>query len=218
MFDELKDPLGDENNGPHDEASLDAFAANIAAPLKKAERVDRTFEARVMSAISMQAAPDKLKVVRVSSPQSIGVPDRRPARMRKSFAAFASGLAAAAVLLFVVIGNRGQARESVAQDVINKADTVSFTLYAPEARSVSIVGGFNTWDKAATSLTRSTNAGVWTVSLSLPPGRHEYAFIVSDEGGERWVPDPAAITMRDEFGTESSIRMIGQLDESPAGN
>jgi 1,4-alpha-glucan branching enzyme len=50
--------------------------------------------------------------------------------------------------------------------------------------------------------------GVWTVSLSLPPGRHEYAFIVSGPQGEQWLPDPSAPTLRDEFGTVSSIVMV----------
>jgi 1,4-alpha-glucan branching enzyme len=47
--------------------------------------------------------------------------------------------------------------------------------------------------------------GVWSVELPLRQGRHEYAFVVLDTTGERWVADPLAPRVRDEFGTESSV-------------
>ena len=47
---------------------------------------------------------------------------------------------------------------------------------------------------------------MWTASVHVTPGRHEYAFIVD---GERWVADPYAATVSDEFGTSSSVLHVG---------
>jgi 1,4-alpha-glucan branching enzyme len=85
---------------------------------------------------------------------------------------------------------------------------VRFVLLDPAARNVSIVGTFNDWTRGATPLARSEQ-GVWTVSVPLPAGRHEYAFIVQDAAGERWVADPFATPVRDEFNTESSVVVLG---------
>jgi hypothetical protein len=49
----------------------------------------------------------------------------------------------------------------------------------------------------------------WTVSVPVPHGRHEYAFIVD---GKRWVPDPFAPTTSDEFDTTSSGHHGRHLD------
>jgi 1,4-alpha-glucan branching enzyme len=46
------------------------------------------------------------------------------------------------------------------------------------------------------------------VSLALPPGRHEYAFIIEGPAGERWAADPFAALVRDEFDTESSVLVL----------
>jgi 1,4-alpha-glucan branching enzyme len=70
---------------------------------------------------------------------------------------------------------------------------------------VSLVGDFNSWDKQATPLSSTGVAGVWSVSLPLPAGRHEYAFIITGADSERWAPDPATLPVRDELGTETSV-------------
>ena len=67
---------------------------------------------------------------------------------------------------------------------------------------MALVGDFNGWAKSATELTASEVAGVWTITLPLPPGRHQYAFLID---GEQWVIDPTAIIVRDDFGTETSV-------------
>ena len=79
--------------------------------------------------------------------------------------------------------------------------TVRFVLVAPGARNVSVAGTFNQWDPAATPLVRSAN-DVWTATLTLPTGQHQYAFVVD---GARWVPDPAAPAVNDGFGRRNSV-------------
>jgi hypothetical protein len=80
--------------------------------------------------------------------------------------------------------------------------TVRFVLVAPDAKAVSLAGTFNQWDAHATPLVRAGATGVWTATLSLPAGQHQYAFVVD---GQRWVPDPGAPTVDDGFGRRNSV-------------
>ncbi|MBD3368331.1 MAG: AAA family ATPase [Candidatus Eisenbacteria bacterium] len=64
---------------------------------------------------------------------------------------------------------------------------VLFSLVAPEANEVELVGSFNEWDRSrAVPLSRQSN-GVWHTTLDLSPGRHLYKFIIDGA----WRPDPA---------------------------
>ncbi len=65
-----------------------------------------------------------------------------------------------------------------------KAGTV-LTCHAPEAAAVCVAGAFNDWVPTATPLTRGAD-GTWAVRLDLPPGRHEYKFVVDG----RWCCAP----------------------------
>jgi len=80
--------------------------------------------------------------------------------------------------------------------------TVRFVLAAPNAHEVSVAGTFNQWDPQATPLVRSGANGVWSATITLPAGQHQYAFVVD---GERWVPDPAAPAVDDGFGRRNSV-------------
>lgn len=83
--------------------------------------------------------------------------------------------------------------------------SVRFVLEADSARRVHVVGIFNDWDPDATPLTRD-GSGLWTVEVPLPPGRHEYAFLVD---GLRWVPDAdAPRAPEDDFGTHNSVILV----------
>ena len=64
---------------------------------------------------------------------------------------------------------------------------VLFSLVAPEANEVELVGSFNNWDRQhGVPLTRNSN-GVWHAKLDLVPGRHLYKFVIDG----MWCPDPA---------------------------
>lgn len=83
---------------------------------------------------------------------------------------------------------------------------VRFVLADADAHTVSLVGDFNDWAKRATPL-RAAKSGVWTAQVALAPGRHEYAFVVD---GARWVADPAADQVADDFDTPSSVVTVGR--------
>lgn len=50
----------------------------------------------------------------------------------------------------------------------------------PDAEKVFVAGAFNGWRPDATPLTRSLN-GRWSVDLDLPPGRHEFKFVIDGQ-------------------------------------
>lgn len=79
---------------------------------------------------------------------------------------------------------------------------VRFTLYAPGATSVAIAGSFNRWDPLRSALSGPDRSGQWSITLHLPPGRHEYLFVIN---GETWLPDPNAPAIDDGFGGRNSI-------------
>lgn len=56
---------------------------------------------------------------------------------------------------------------------------VSFALYAPGKRAVSVVGDFNDWQRGADPL-NVTEQGVWWIEKQLEPGSHLYKFAVDD--------------------------------------
>lgn len=74
---------------------------------------------------------------------------------------------------------------------------------APGAKSVEISGDFTSWEPV--SLTAS-GSGWWTASLPIPRGTHQVS--VRRDGG-RWLVPPGLIGVRDEFGGEAGILVIG---------
>jgi 1,4-alpha-glucan branching enzyme len=83
---------------------------------------------------------------------------------------------------------------------------VEFVLTAPEASQVMLVGDFNGWSPGATPLRASQRGGIWSVTVPLTPGRHEYAFLVD---GKQWLPDPRAPRApADDFGVPNSVLTV----------
>ena len=85
---------------------------------------------------------------------------------------------------------------------------VTFTFYAPEAKAVHVVGGFNDWNPAANSL-QPTGSGEWIVRLMLKSGQYEYRFVVDGV----WTDDPRATgRSANPFGGLNSVVAVG-LDD-----
>lgn len=72
---------------------------------------------------------------------------------------------------------------------------VQFRLEAPDASAVRLAGSFTRWEPAHQM--HQVSPGVWTVTLPLAPGVHEYAFLIDED---RWVADPYAPAIQDGFG------------------
>jgi len=139
--------------------------------------------------------PADLSARVMASVRRDGLIEPRQVRRRIRPWMLAPALAAAAALVLLL---RSAAGPSVAPATV----TVRFMLLAPDAHQVTLAGTFNQWDAAATPLVRTGASGVWTATLTLPAGQHQYAFVVD---GARWVPDPAAPAVDDGFGRRNSI-------------
>ena len=116
---------------------------------------------------------------------------RRPLRL---------GLALAAGLGLLALFLARRAPESASDAGI------AFSLDAPGASQVSLVGDFNNWDPAATPLTRVSDTGHWEAVVPLTPGRYQFTFVVD---GSRWVRDPILPQATgDDFGRPTSVITI----------
>jgi hypothetical protein len=120
-------------------------------------------------------------------------------------AAFALVIASVALTLLTQPPNRPTAQPPTGGS--GAGVLVRFELDAPGARTVALAGSFNGWSDHAIAFSRSAETGRWSVTVALPPGEHQYLFVVD---GERWVQDPAAhAQVRDEFGQTNSVLVVG---------
>ncbi|HAK59421.1 MAG TPA: hypothetical protein DCO77_03420 [Nitrospiraceae bacterium] len=87
-------------------------------------------------------------------------------------------------------------------------EIVTFMVFAPDAKTVSLVGSFNRWDTDASKMTGPDEKGWWRVALPLQPGRHEYLFLID---GRRWVRDLKVPSVVDDgFGGKNSVLYLGK--------
>jgi 1,4-alpha-glucan branching enzyme len=83
-------------------------------------------------------------------------------------------------------------------------NSVRFIYIAPGAGSVCVAGSFNGWSRQSHCMRR--DGSTWTVSIPLPPGRYEYAFVLD---GDTWQADPGAILSEESgFGRKNSILIV----------
>jgi len=89
---------------------------------------------------------------------------------------------------------------------VSVSNRVSLTLVTAGARQVCVAGSFNGWKPEQTPLS-PTGDGRWVGDLTVPPGRHEYLFVVDG----RWVTDPnAKETVENPFGGKNSVLVASE--------
>lgn len=82
---------------------------------------------------------------------------------------------------------------------------IRFSVAAPTAKQVSIVGDFNAWNPKSLPMRRSSDGKYWEIEVRLPVGRYTYAFMVDG----RLQADPGAPqTTDDGFGSSNSVLMV----------
>jgi hypothetical protein len=183
------------------------FVERISAVLRQPERLDATFEERLVAALRAQS-PSPGSAGETPAPATHGSWWRRPMTIRFSpLVGLAAAASCAAVISLATLGTtRLTPVVAVAPAAPETVHVVRFVLVDRAARSVALVGDFNAWKPDKHVATPGDN-GAWTISVPLTRGRHEYAFIVD---GERWTPDPFAPPSVDEFDTRSSVITIGE--------
>ena len=193
----------------------DLMIARVARELRKPERIDPAFDARVMAEIHAGHSPRAGR----SAWQWLVRP--RSFQLSPLGGLGLAGAMAAALLLAVSLGDAPStaapdqgmvAAESATTPVVPVSNTpvvqtVQFVFRAPSARTVALVGDFNDWNSDATPL-RPAAGGLWTVTVPLTAGRYTYTFVVD---GERWMADPSAPPAPpDDVGRPSSVVTIGE--------
>lgn len=111
--------------------------------------------------------------------------------------------AAAAVLILLGIPYVGSSVTTRQAGAAESPMFVQFRLDAAASR-VQLAGSFTNWEPRYEL--RQSRPGVWTITVPLTEGVHDYAFVV--DGGQ-WVPDPHAPQIGDGFGgTNSRLALL----------
>lgn len=120
--------------------------------------------------------------------------------------AYALGAAAIVALLIVMPFTRPPVSVPAvdfAEDVVDAQVFVQFRLDAPASR-VQLAGSFTNWEPRYEL--RQSAPGIWTITVPLTEGVHDYAFVLD---GRRWVADPHAPQIGDGFGgTNSRLALL----------
>jgi hypothetical protein len=94
----------------------------------------------------------------------------------------------------------------------NQGIPVTLSLNLPSAQRVQVVGTFNDWHARGYEMRREEGKESWTLTVRLPRGRYEYAFMVD---GGKIVPDPGAGFYQDDgFGNRNAVLIVGNHDET----
>jgi 1,4-alpha-glucan branching enzyme len=81
-----------------------------------------------------------------------------------------------------------------------KRKQVTFTFKQDPGKEVFIAGSFNNWDQKRDKLTEMDQPGIYSISLMIARGRHEYKFVVDD------------IWQVDAVNPESVVNDLGSLN------
>lgn len=95
----------------------------------------------------------------------------------------------------------------------------TFSYTDPQAQAVFVAGSFNGWNTESHPMSKN-DAGVWTATVSLPPGQTTYKFIVDGQ----WKTDPSNPTLvpdgeggsNSAISNETSPASAGQTASEPA--
>ena len=85
-----------------------------------------------------------------------------------------------------------------------KVKKATFTIHAPEAREVSLVGDFNHWDRLKHPM-KKDESSVWKKGIMVTPGRYEYKFLVDGQ----WCNDPNnQESCANSYGTRNNVVVV----------
>ena len=105
----------------------------------------------------------------------------------------ASALAVAVIIFFLAIPTQ-----------VTTSTPYRFVIYRPDVRQAEITGSFTEWRKIP--MKRIGSSGYFELSLYLPPGEHQFTYIL--EGSQRF-PDPTIPTReQDDFGGENTVLLV----------
>jgi hypothetical protein len=188
---------GEPGGSPEDRAAADRFQAALDTYGAALRLPGRDVDIAVMTAVRRRRVRARSGMFWrwLIQPQAVQL---RPAM---AAAAIIAALALGIVFRQATLG--GTAGVGLEIPVV----LVRFELAAPRAESVSLAGSFNDWTGGGHDMAKSSATGLWTITVPLPSGEHQYMFVVD---GEQWVPDPNAHAQVDDgFGQSNSVIVVG---------
>lgn len=195
----------------------DAVIDRVVESLRPLPVVDDAAKARLLIAVAAERERDRESAMRRHAPR----------RMSRWIIRGTGVVAAAALIGAILLRNTHQtaapvrtavsptpapavrlAGSDAGTDAETAPQSVELVLRAPSASNVRVVGDFNGWDQDQAPMKRDAASGLWSVTLSLRPGRHIYAFVVDDT---LWMRDPRAPAAKDaDFGRPGSVMLVGR--------
>lgn len=118
----------------------------------------------------------------------------------------ALGLVLLGTILMVDLA--GCAKATVVKPELPKslAGIVRFTILAPGAKQVHLVGSFNGWGKNATPMKIMDSSGLWLVDVPLKEGEHTFMYLID---GTQWITPPLAEDfVTDGFGQANGVVIV----------
>ena len=160
--------------------------------------------ARAAVAVREDLADRVLAEIRSGHLEAVPAPRmHRSAPRRLALAAAIGALMLGSAWIGRLTAPRDPVPAIAAAPAVTEGSAVRFVVAVPGAERVALVGDFNAWNLEATPLAATEEEGVWSVTIPLPAGRHEYSFVVD---GERWLPDPNAPSAGTaDFGPANSV-------------
>ncbi len=83
----------------------------------------------------------------------------------------------------------------------------TFSLHAPHAKSVEIIGNFNFWQAGTVALAGPDEKGMWRVKVSLPASLTRIEYVYWVDGASRKI-DPAQPVVQDGFSGENNVLVL----------
>ena len=98
-----------------------------------------------------------------------------------------------------------EAVEPSLKKALPRARRVTFSVRADVGSAVFLAGSFNNWEPLAQAMADKKGEGVYTATLSLPAGDHQYKFVIDGV----WCTDPGcADSVQNGYGTNNSVRRV----------
>ena len=152
----------------------------------KDESVDLLIQEKILRGEVVERAPEV----------DIKAPGKSFSKVIRPAAFFTSGLAAAAMIFFLLISPQPE----------TATRPYRFVIHQPGAKTVELTGSFLNWGKAPMV---PAKAGYWSITLDLPAGEHRFSYVVDNS---RMMTDPTvASSERDDFGGENSIILLEEI-------
>jgi len=93
----------------------------------------------------------------------------------------------------------------VAKKTAPKTQRIAFSVRAEVGSKVFLAGSFNNWDPTAKEMVDKNGDGLYSTTLSLTPGTHQYKFVIDGT----WCADPeCADWVQNDHGTLNSVKHV----------